>query len=81
MANVKLITMPGCSHCGPAKELLLQVAPDFPQAEVEILNVVEDPDLAVKYNLLQAPGLVINEKLVSSGGFDEKELREFLSKV
>lgn len=81
MPNVKLLTMPGCSHCGPAKDLLLKVAPDFPNVDVEVLDVVEDPGLSMKYNLLQAPGLVIDEKLVSSGGFDEPGLRKMLGEA
>lgn len=82
MAEVKLLTMPGCSHCGPAKDLLERVvARDFPHIKPEIIDITEYPEEAQKYSLLQAPGLVINGQLVSSGGFDEPELKEILSKV
>lgn len=81
MVNVKVLTMPGCAHCPEAKELVNRIKEDMPDLEVEIIDVSQHPEVALKYSLMSAPGIVINEKLEYIGGVPrEEELREKLSK-
>ncbi|MEE8168853.1 MAG: thioredoxin family protein [Candidatus Hydrothermarchaeales archaeon] len=81
MVNVKVLTMPGCAHCPEAKELVNRIKKDMPDLEVEIIDVSEHPEVALKYSLMSAPGIVINEELVYIGGVPkEEELRARLKK-
>ncbi len=53
----------------------------MPDLEVEIIDVSQHPDVALKYSLMSAPGIVINDKLEYIGGVPkEEELREKLRK-
>jgi len=79
--KIDLLTMPGCAHCAAAKEVISRVQPDYPQLEVVIHDVTEEPELAGKYMLLSAPGIVINDKLVFTGGVEEVKLREHLDNI
>ena len=78
MIKVELLTMPGCGHCAAAKEILEKVKPDFPEMEVEILDVTEHHEVAQKYMLMSAPGIAINGKLEFTGGIREEKLRKRL---
>ena len=81
MVNVKVLTMPGCAHCPEAKELVYRIKEDMPDLEVEIIDVSKHPEFAVKYSLMSAPGIVVNDKLEYIGGVPkEEELREKLKK-
>ena len=77
--KIDLLTMPGCGHCAGAKQILEKVKPDFPELEVVIHDITENPEIAQQYMLMTAPGVVIEGKLVFSGGLDEKKLREHLN--
>ena len=60
------------------KEVLDRVQPDYPELEVILHDVAEEPELASRYMLMSAPGVVIDGELVFSGGVDEAKLRERL---
>jgi len=61
---------PGCKNCERLEEHALRAAADFershPGTEITVEKVT-DVVRFVDYGLLTTPGLVINEKLVSSG--------------
>lgn len=76
MANIKILTMPGCAHCPEAKELAYKMKEEMPELKVEVIDVSKHPDVAVKYQLMSAPGIVVNDKLEWAGGVPkEDELR------
>lgn len=75
---MKLLTMPGCQHCAGAKAALERLRPEFPEMRLEIVDVTEHPEVAQQYGLMSAPGIVINDKLVLSGGAGEQKIREKL---
>lgn len=77
--KIDLLTMPGCAHCAHAKDVLKRVKPDYPQLQLVIHDIAEEPELAQQYMLMSAPGVVIDGELVFSGGMDEEKLRERLS--
>lgn len=78
MIHLKLLTTSGCSKCDQAKKTIEKVQPDFPDMRLEIINLVEHPELAVKYGIIVSPALVINEKVAFIGGVKEGQLRERL---
>lgn len=69
MLSIKVLG-PGCMNCEKvelhAAQAVEQWRVDHPEVEV-IIEKVTDTDRFLDYGLLSTPGLVINEKLVSSG--------------
>lgn len=81
MIKVELLTMPDCAHCAAAKETIEKVKADFPEMEVEIIDVTENTEAAEKYMLMSAPGVVINGKLEFTGGVTLSDLRKRLGEL
>jgi len=64
MLNIKVLG-PGCANCRKVEEIAREaVARLGVEAEFE---KVKDAQAILAYEVLKTPGLVINEKLVSSG--------------
>jgi len=64
MLNIKVLG-PGCANCRKLEEVAREaVAATGVEAEI---TKVTDMQQIVAYDVLKTPGLVINEKLVSSG--------------
>jgi len=81
MIKVEFLTMPGCAHCASAKAIMEKIKPDYPEMEVETIDVAEHPEVSGKYMLMSAPGIVINGKLEFTGGVTEEQLRAKLDEV
>lgn len=64
MLTIKVLGS-GCANCKKLEALARQVV-DQLGVEAEIIKVTEYPDI-MAYNIMSTPGLVINEKVVSSG--------------
>jgi small redox-active disulfide protein 2 len=55
----------GCANCKKLEAVTRQVVSEM-GVEAEVVKVTEYPDI-MAYNIMSTPGLVINEKVVSSG--------------
>jgi small redox-active disulfide protein 2 len=64
MLTIKILG-PGCANCKRLEEIARQVASDM-KVTAEFAKVTDYNDI-LAYDVLSTPGLVINEKLVSSG--------------
>ena len=64
MLTVKILG-PGCATCKRLEEIARKAAGDA-KVEAEFVKVTDYNDI-LAYNILSTPGLVINEKVVSSG--------------
>jgi small redox-active disulfide protein 2 len=64
MLTIKILGS-GCANCKRVEQIVRKVVEDM-SFEAEIIKVTEYPDI-MAYNIMSTPGLVINEKLVSSG--------------
>ena len=64
MLNIKVLG-PGCANCRKLEEIAREAAAAL-GVDAEISKVT-DMQQIIAYDVLKTPGLVINEKLVSSG--------------
>lgn len=64
MLNIKVLG-PGCANCKKLEEITREAVAAV-GVEAEITKVT-DMQQIIAYDVLKTPGLVINEKLVSSG--------------
>ena len=64
MLTIKVLGS-GCANCKRVEQIAHKIVSEM-GIEAEVIKVTEYPDI-MAYNVLATPGLVINEKLVSSG--------------
>lgn len=64
MLTIKVLGS-GCANCKRVEQIARKVVSEM-GIEAEVVKVTDYNDIA-SYNVLSTPGLVINEKLVSSG--------------
>ena len=64
MLTIKILG-PGCANCKRLEEIARKATTDM-GVEAEFVKVTDHNDI-LNYNILSTPGLVINEKVVSSG--------------
>jgi small redox-active disulfide protein 2 len=77
MLTIKILGS-GCENCRRLA-WLAERAVQHLAIEAQIVKVTEYPEI-MKYNILSTPGLVIDEKLVSSGRIpSEGEISTFLT--
>ncbi len=77
MLTIKILG-PGCENCKRLAWLADRAVQQL-GAEAQIVKVTDYADI-MKYDILSTPGLVINEKLVSSGRIpSEAEITTFLA--
>jgi len=64
MLTIKVLGS-GCANCKRLEQIARKVVSEM-DIEAEVIKVTEYPDI-MAYNVLSTPGLVVNEKVVSSG--------------
>ncbi len=64
MLTIKVLGS-GCANCKRLEQIARKVVSDM-ALEAQVIKVTEYQEI-MKYNILSTPGLVVNEKLVSSG--------------
>ncbi len=64
MLTIKVLG-PGCANCKRLEQIARKIVSDL-GIEAEVIKVTDYNDITA-YNILSTPGLVINEKVVSSG--------------
>lgn len=64
MLTIKVLGS-GCANCKRVEQIARKVISDM-ALEAEVVKVTDYKDI-MAYNILSTPGLVVNEKVVSSG--------------
>lgn len=77
MLTIKVLGS-GCANCKRVEQIARKVVTTL-NLDAEIIKVIDYNDIA-SYNILSTPGLVINEKVVSSGRIpSEAEITTFVT--
>lgn len=73
MAKVQILTTPGCTSCKRVEKIL-----DRMKVKYEIIDITKNPKILEKYQVMTAPGIVINGKLEFTGVPSKEELKKKL---
>jgi small redox-active disulfide protein 2 len=77
MLRIKILGS-GCANCRRLEALTRQAASNL-SIEAEVVKVTEYPEI-MKYGVMSTPGLVINDKVVSTGRVpDEAEITTLIT--
>ncbi len=64
MLTIKVLGS-GCANCKRLEQIAHKVVSEM-GVEAEVIKVTDYPDI-MAYNIMSTPGLVVNEKVVSTG--------------
>ena len=80
MVLLEEVTVPGCRECIQFEEMWEKVRGDFPNVEFRRHDATtpEGLEMVQKYEVMAAPGIVINGELFSTGGVNKNKLIEKL---
>lgn len=78
--KVEVLSSPGCSRCGQAKDVLRKVAEEIGGGRIEWreVNVLDEMDYAVRLGVLSTPAIAVNGELVFTALPSAKKLRQIL---
>ena len=71
--HIKVFVTPTCPYCPGAVSLAHQFAMENPNIKADMIEINEFPQLAVKYNVMGVPKIVINETRELLGMQPEEE--------
>ncbi len=69
--QIKVFVTLTCPHCPAAAAVAHKLAIESDLVKADVIETGEFPDLAVKYNVIGVPKIVINEKVEFVGAFNE----------
>lgn len=72
-SKVQILTTPGCGSCARVEKMLDEMGVKY-----EVIDITKNPDILQKYQVMTAPGIVINEKLEFTGVPNKEELKNKL---
>ena len=74
--KVQILTTPGCSSCVRVEKMLDEI-----KVKYEIIDITKNPDILQKYQVMSAPGIVINGKLEFTGVPSKNELERKINTI
>ncbi len=79
--SLQVLTSPNCTHCHAFLLYWQEEGKKWPNVAMSEVSVMtpEGQTAAMQYHIFASPGIIINNELFASGGFDKKELEEKLT--
>lgn len=69
---------PYCPRCNHAEKILRRHLADYPDASIEVVNVLQSPQKALARGILMVPAMKINEQKLASIWLSEQSIVTFL---
>lgn len=69
--NIKVFVSLTCPHCPSAAAIAHKLAIECELIKADVIDSQEFPDMALKYNVIGVPKIVINDKIDFMGEFNE----------
>lgn len=80
MIVLTLLTKRDCAWCRDGKKILAELGQEFSlQIEEVDLDLQKGRQLADKYHLMFAPGLIAHDRLIAHGRLSKRSLRRHLT--
>jgi glutaredoxin-like protein len=76
--KIKVFVNLTCQHCPAAGAIAHKLAIESSLIKAEVIDTQEFPDLALKYNVIGVPKIVINDKVEFMGAFNEDLFAEYV---
>ena len=79
--SLQVLTSPNCAHCHAFLSYWQAEGKQWPGVVMTEISIMtpEGQTAAMQYHIFASPGIIINNELFASGGFDKKELEAKLS--
>lgn len=73
--SLEVLASPGCVNCALFEEFWHSIEKDWPQVTFRHVEVTtpEGQELAAKFMIFSSPGIILNNELFSTGGFDKEK--------
>lgn len=75
--HLQFLTAEGCSDCENAKQIINEIKNKFPYLKLQIKEIditsLKGLELAIEHSVMSNPGIIINEKLFSTGHLDRNK--------
>ena len=81
--SLQVLTSPGCSHCEAFISFWEKERATWPNVAMKEISILtpEGQAAALRYQVFASPGIVINDELFDSGGFNKSDLLKKLSEL
>lgn len=81
--NLEVVTSPGCTHCHEFLEFWKTISGEWPNVTMRDVSIVtpEGMEMAGKYEIFAAPGIILNDEVFATGGFDKEKFIEKLKQL
>jgi len=85
MAKIKLevLSSPGCHNCRLFLEFWETIKDKYPDAEFHHYDMITDEGQAMiqKYMIFASPGIIVNDELFATGGFNKDEFMKKMNEL
>ena len=77
---IEIVNVQGCEKCQTANEKIRNLMKNVKGVTIKEINLIENPEIAVKYKIMATPALIINHELEFTGVPDEEEFKKVIEK-
>jgi len=75
-----MLKTPGCKRCDSSRNAIEAVMEDY-DIDFEEIDLTEEPEYAQEYQVMAAPGIIIDGEKAFQGGVTEEQLRTKLDEL